>query len=183
MSTDRKEYMRKWREAHPGYNTRYSRKWREKNHEQFNELCRNYQAEHREAQRKRMNEYHQTKEGRATNLLASYVQADLEYRGVRPFLNQTDIIRKCFSDDSKCVYCGKTDWKELGLDRIDNDKPHDRWNTVCCCVSCNNKRHRKNFGEFITKRGLTWQEFMEQNEMTFSDYLTIFEPDDEKNCG
>ena len=169
--------MRKWRKEHPGYNNRYSRKWLENNRAKHNESCRNYQAEHREEQRKRMNDYHQTKAGRATNLLAAYIQMDMERRGVRPYLNQTDIIRKCFEPESKCVYCGKTDWKELGLDRIDNDKPHDRWNTVCCCEDCNKKRHRKTIGEFINTKGMSWQEFMEQNEMSYSDYLVILEPE------
>ena len=185
MSTDRKEYMRKWREAHPGYNTQYSRKWRANNHERFNELCRNYQAEHREDQRKRMNDYHQTKEGRATNLLASYVQADLEYRGVRPKLTREDIMRICFSDDSKCLFCGDTDWTNLGLDRINNDLPHDVGNVICSCSKCNMNKHRRTLGEYLTeKKGMSWESWMKMNNMTYaSGFFTITYPENENNCG
>ena len=173
MTEHEKEYRKKWLAAHPGYYTEYKRKWCQEHREQHNETCRNYQRRHKEDQRKRMKDYHETKAGRATNLLAAYIQMDLEKHGVRPFLNQEDIIRKCFEPESKCVYCGKTDWKELGLDRIDNDKPHDRWNTVCCCRSCNSQRHRKSLGEYITIKGMSWQEFMERNGMTYAAQLKI----------
>ena len=176
MSRDKNEYERKWREEHKDKVAGYKRRWLENNRERHNANCRNYQRQHKEAQRKRMNDYHQTKAGRATNLLAAYIQMDLEKHGVRPFLNQADIIRKCFEPGCKCVYCEKTDWKELGLDRIDNDKPHDRWNTVCCCRRCNSQRHRKSLGEYITTKGMSWQEFMEQNEMSYSDYIEIMDP-------
>ena len=174
MSTDRREYMRKWREAHPGYNTEYSRKWREEHRELFNERCRQYQERNREAQQKRMNDYHQTKEGRATNLLAAYVQMDLERRGVRPNLTREDIMRKCFEPTSKCVYCGETDWTKLGLDRINNDQPHDRWNVLCSCRNCNTQRYRRTLGNYLTEKlGMSWEEFMTQNGMTYAEPLKI----------
>lgn len=174
MSTDRREYMRKWREAHPGYNTEYSRKWREEHRERFNERCRQYQERNREAQQKRMNNYHQTKEGRATNLLAAYVQMDLERRGVRPNLTREDIMRICFSEDSKCVFCQTTDWKVLGLDRIDNSKPHDASNCLCCCHDCNVAKYKKTLGEFIKLKGYnTFEEWLKINKMWYAQPLII----------
>ena len=168
---ERREYNRRWREAHPDYYRNYIAK----NRKAWNERYRKYQREHSEAQRKRMNEYHQTKAGRATNLLSAYIQMDLERLGVRPFLNQEDIIRKCFEPGCKCVYCGETDWHKLGLDRIDNDKPHDRWNTVCSCHACNDERRRKDIKTYVGSKGMTWQEFMEKTELSASDYIEIFE--------
>jgi len=42
-----------------------------------------------------------------------------------------------------CVYCGSTDHQTLGLDRIDNNKPHLLNNTNVCCELCNTTRgHR-----------------------------------------
>ena len=49
----------------------------------------------------------------------------------------------------KCVYCGESDWKKLGCDRIDNSKPHTEDNVVCCCGECNTKRGTKEFEEFL----------------------------------
>ena len=185
MSTDRREYMRQWRQAHKEQLAEYNKRWQENNRERLNEYHRNYQAKHREEQRQRMNDYHQTKEGRATNLLAAYVQMDLERRGVRPVLTQADIMRMCFSDDSKCVYCGETDWTKLGLDRIDNDRPHDVNNVLCSCHDCNVERYRRPLGEYVMeKRGMSWEEFMKRNNMTYAcGFFTIRYPEIEKNCG
>lgn len=194
----RREYNKRWHEAHPGYRTAYmkkyrqehreelnekcrgyQRKYRETHREQLNEKCREYQRKHREAQRKRMNDYHETKKGRATNLLNSYVQADLERRGRRPELTQDDVIRKCFSDNSKCVYCGETSWKLLGLDRIDNSKAHDAHNTVCSCSNCNIKRYVKPFGQFLQEKGYpTFEDWMESVGATYAeDTLTVKYPE------
>lgn len=51
-----REYTRRWKEAHPNYQTEYMRKYRQEHREQWNARCREYQARHREAQRKRMND-------------------------------------------------------------------------------------------------------------------------------
>lgn len=42
-------------------------------------------------------------------------------------------------------------WIANGLDRIDNDKPHDRDNVVPCCWPCNNLRGELSIPDFITK--------------------------------
>lgn len=165
----RKAYKREWAKAHPEYQRDYYRRNRER-------MCayqRGYQSKHRSEQRERMNAYHETKEGRATNLLAAYVQMDLERRGVRPRLTQADILRKCFDDGCKCMYCGETDWHLLGLDRIDNDKPHDAENCICSCVRCNTKRYRKSLGDWIGVLGLSPRTWMDQNNATFAEPMLI----------
>lgn len=43
----------------------------------------------------------------------------------------------------ECIYCGETDWRKLGCDRIDNDKPHTKDNVVCACARCNKLRSNK----------------------------------------
>lgn len=50
-----------------------------------------------------------------------------------------------------CLYCGKTDWRKLGLDRIDNSKPHTLDNVVVCCEECNKKRGDLSFEEFLNQ--------------------------------
>lgn len=175
-----REYQKRWRDAHPEYQREYMRKYRNEHREEWNARCREYQARHRKAQQKRMNDYHETKKGRATNLLNSYVQADLERRGVRPRLTQDDIMRKCFEPGCKCVYCGETDWHLLGLDRINNDLPHDDTNTVCACKKCNTKRYVKNFGEYLAMLGFTsMDEWVESIGGRYMDSITIKYPDDD----
>lgn len=58
----------------------------------------------------------------------------------------------------QCIYCGETDWKKLGCDRIDNTKPHTKDNVVCSCWECNNERQKQTFEEFYRNKknkGLT----------------------------
>lgn len=158
-----REYSRRFREKHPGYSTEYMRKYRQEHRKEWNERYKLYQRKHKEEQSKRMKDYHETKEGRATNLMNSYVQMDTRKGWRRPYLTQEDIMKKCFSEDSKCVYCGETDWHLLGLDRIDNSQPHDIWNTLCCCHDCNVGRYRRSVGEYLEAKGIPWDEFMEKN--------------------
>lgn len=161
-----KEYQKRYREKNKEKQREYMREYAKRNRKRLNAYAREYQRKHKEAQQKRVNDYHQTKKGRAMNLLTSYVQMDLERRdGQRPQLTQEDIMRMCMSDDSKCVYCENTNWKELGLDRINNDLPHHAWNCVCACHDCNVKRYTKDFGEYVLERCGTWEQFAKQNNI------------------
>ena len=170
---ERKEYYRKYYRDHKEKILEYQKRYNETHREKINERTRRYQSKHRQPQRDRMNNYHETKEGRATNLLNSYRQFDAR-RGWDTVLTRDDIVRICFSEDSKCVYCGINDWHVLGLDRIDNSKPHDPINTVCCCKSCNQSRHRRTLEGFFKKIGTTWEEFMKKNGAVYGDdYLVI----------
>ena len=55
--------------------------------------------------------------------------------------------------NSSCIYCGDSDWRHLGADRIDNNKPHTPDNVVCSCGICNAERaHRYTVEEFIEYR-------------------------------
>lgn len=75
---------------------------------------------------------------RAKLLITSY-----RYRDKKKFNKPIDLDVDWFIDNifnSKCIYCGENDWKELGADRIDNDKPHTKDNIVCCCSTCNRMR-------------------------------------------
>ena len=57
------------------------------------------------------------------------------------------MVENTFNDH--CLYCGETDWIKLGLDRIDNSKPHTPDNVVTCCEKCNTKRGNKSYEEFL----------------------------------
>lgn len=91
--------------------------------------------------------YRSSKKGRAASLLNSYRQKDeLRNRG-ECTLTVDWIIQNIFS--KPCHYCGKTDWHELGCDRIDNSLPHVPENVVPCCWDCNNKRKNTEYNEFM----------------------------------
>jgi hypothetical protein len=57
-----------------------------------------------------------------------------------------DFTRQEFYDliqNSSCYYCGSDETHTLGLDRIDNDKGHNKDNVVIACELCNTtKGHR-----------------------------------------
>lgn len=43
----------------------------------------------------------------------------------------------------ECIYCGETDWRLLGCDRINNNKGHTKDNVNPCCKRCNKLRSDK----------------------------------------
>ena len=159
----RREYNKKWREAHPGYNREYMRKYVSNNREAWNEYCMNFQRKHKEAQQKRMNDYHATPRGRAYNLYAAYVGYDVKYFGVTPDITPEFIVEKCFSENSVCNYCGCSDWKLLGLDRISNNRPHNQSNVICSCRKCNTSRHSKKVDEWLKIKGIEFDDWGEES--------------------
>ena len=170
----RREYYRKYYREHKEEIAGYQRKYVRSHKEQTNARARKYQAKHRQPQRDRMNRYHETKEGRATNLLNSYRQYDLRKGWENTELTREYIMRVCFSEGCRCVYCGNDDWQVLGLDRIKNDEPHVPLNTVCCCKRCNTSRHRRTLEGYLNKMSMSWDDFMRQNGAGYGDdYIVI----------
>lgn len=137
------EKHREWKNNNPSYNEEYY----QKNKNRFAEYGTDYYKNKREKILNRRNEYQRTKVGRANNLLSSYRYSDRKRNRGECTLTADWIINNIFT--SKCHYCGKTDWHELGCDRIDNSKPHTEDNVVCCCEECNTKRNKKEYNEFI----------------------------------
>ena len=106
----------------------------------FREWRREYDAKRR-----------RTKKGRAHQLISTYVYADREKGYGDCTITEDWIISNIFN--SSCIYCGDSDWKHLGADRIDNSKPHTPENCVCSCGICNCERgDRCTVEEFIEYR-------------------------------
>ena len=143
-----------------------SRKWHQHNKEKIAEKKAEYDAKYRQNNKekiaKQKTEYRQnnkekfaeyevkyrlTPKGRANNLLKAYRQTDKKYNRGECTLTADWIIQNIFS--KPCHYCGKTDWHELGCDRIDNSLPHTPDNVVPCCDKCNKKRGTTPFGEYL----------------------------------
>lgn len=103
-----------------------------------------------EAQReqilKAMKKWHSSKEGRANNLANAYKQLDKNARRGESTITPQWIIDNIFT--SKCYWCGNSDWRELGCDRILQHLPHTPDNVICSCGKCNVERGRRNFDWF-----------------------------------
>lgn len=147
------KYRKQRYEENREYELEIAKQWR-KNNPQYH---KQYDTEHKDERteyKKQYNiEYRNTQIGKANTIAAGYKQADTEH-GRENNINGQWIVNNIFT--SKCIYCGKTDWKKLGCDRIDNTKGHTIDNVVCCCGKCNIERGTKPFEEFYKmKRGLT----------------------------
>lgn len=90
-----------------------------------------------------------TQIGRANHILQAYKRNDKKYNRGECTLTADWIVNNIFN--SKCVFCGESDWKKLGCDRIDNSKPHTPENVQCCCRKCNVKKSRHSIEEFLDK--------------------------------
>lgn len=100
-------------------------------------------------------QYYKTQLGRAKYLKHGYNQKDIN-RGFSTDKNidETWIMENVFSGQ-RCIYCGESDWRKLGVDRIDNTKGHTPDNCVCSCWDCNKERKdRFTVEEFIQYRKL-----------------------------
>lgn len=105
-----------------------------------------WRAEHSEYLKEYKAEYNKTPMGRAVYLVNSYQKADKKYNRGECTLTAQWIIDNIFN--KPCHYCGETDWRKMGCDRIDNSLPHTPENVVPCCFECNSKRGRKSYEEF-----------------------------------
>ena len=172
----KKEVQRRWREKHKEQISKYYKenrekilenrtKYYEKNKTQILNYQQKYYINHKDEIIERTRKYYQenkdkiaetkayyqlewrkTQIGRASYLVGNYKRHDKKSKRGECTLTPQWIVDNIFS--SKCIYCGKDDWTELGCDRIDNSKPHTPDNVVCCCEECNVKKGTKSYEEF-----------------------------------
>lgn len=91
--------------------------------------------------KEKIKKYRCTPNGRAAYLLGTYNRSDkLSNRGKGDLTVQW-IVENIFS--KPCAHCGKTGWKVIGCNRLDNTKPHSKDNVEPCCRSCNAKEQGK----------------------------------------
>ena len=86
---------------------------------------------------------------KANSLVQDYRREDKKYGRGECTITKQWIMDNIFT--SKCHYCGVTGWENLGCDSINNDLPHTPDNVVPCCHSCNKKRGKMPYKEFVTK--------------------------------
>ena len=141
----RKEHQEMYKNIYSKYYSKHKEERKKKSSEYYNE-----HIEHRKEYKKAYTEeYLKTQKGRASNLLCGYRRDDINSNYGKCTLTKEWVIEHIFN--SKCIYCGETDWLKLGCDRIDNNLPHTPENCVCACYKCNCERNNKkmSFEEFI----------------------------------
>ena len=157
--------QKEYRDSHKEQITETARRYRDnggyKRHhakykEKRNAYCREYHKKHREERlayhKDFMKDYLNTKEGLAKKRIYDYNREDrLHDRG------KGDLTPDWFVEvilGSSCIYCGDSDWRHLGADRIDNSLPHLKSNCICSCGVCNVERQCKSMSvsEFVEYR-------------------------------
>lgn len=164
---ERNEYNRNWRRANKDKVREYNHRWyqthKEEQAERMDKWIANNYDRWLENCRKATNKWHQNDEGRASNLLASYVQYDRRYNLGETNLTRDHILTKCFGENSRCLYCGCDDHNQLGLERVSNRLPHSLGNVITSCRTCNVKRGHRTFGDYLDVLGITFDEWLAKN--------------------
>lgn len=116
------------------------------------EKRKKYRQEHKEEKLKYVKKYYKTLNGYCSHIKSAYIQEDKKHGRIVETLPDDYITLEYFMDAIKqpCFYCKEhKSFNEMGLDRIDNSKPHTIDNVVPCCTECNKKRGKKTYEEFL----------------------------------
>lgn len=131
---------RKYHQEHKEIQNAKAREYYKEHHEELLRKKKEYREKNKLLLKQKRIEYLATQRGRANNILSQYRRSDkrLGYECVlTPEYIETEIFTK------SCIYCGESDWRKLGCDRIDNNLPHIPENIVCSCWGCNDDRNKK----------------------------------------
>lgn len=96
-------------------------------------------------------QYYETIDGYARMLYHAYRKADEKHGRISDEVPEDYITVEYVKQtiQQPCIYSGETDWSKMGLDRIDNDKPHLKSNCVPCSTKCNRERGNKDYYEYL----------------------------------
>lgn len=145
--------------------TELRKQWYDENREELLEYWKQYRAENREKIKQYRQEnreywkqyqkqYYSTLRGYCTNIRKTNIHADKKYGRIGDELppNYPTIEDYMELLQQRDFYDGKQyDFTEMGLDRIDNDKPHTLDNIVPCTTKHNVERQKIPFDVFKQK--------------------------------
>lgn len=137
------EQQHNYYQEHKEHRLEYNKQYRQNNKIKIIEYLKNNKTRINE----RTKHYRKTPMGRASYLKTGYCRLDKIANRGECTLTAQWIAENILS--KPCHYCGESDWTKIGCDRIDNDKPHTPDNVVPCCHSCNSKRKKMNYEDFI----------------------------------
>lgn len=138
-----KAYRKNYYEENKEYFSLKGKERYEQNKEVIKERVKEYTESHLEEVRGYKRKYQQTKKGRSKKMSNTYKRIDID----KGFDGDNTISGEWIETNiftTHCVYCGNSNWKHLGCDRIDNTKGHIEGNIVCACGICNVERQHHN---------------------------------------
>ena len=145
-------YNIKWRANNPDKVKKSNELFAEKHPERKKEIAKKFRDTHKEKRANDRKQYDTTMSGRASRIANYLKRYDKKAGRGESTITQKWILENIFT--SHCVYCGETNWRKLGCDRIDNSLPHSPENCVCACGTCNVERgDRWSVDEFIKLKG------------------------------
>lgn len=152
MGDNSKKYYQAHKEEIAEYNFSYQTEYRKEHKAEIAAYQTEYYKNNKDSILKQQAEYRSSKIGRANKMAESYYIYDKKHNSGECTVDAQWIVDNIFSGQV-CHYCGETDWRLLGCDRIDNSKSHTEGNVVCCCKDCNLKRNRTPYDEFMKRIG------------------------------
>ena len=140
-----KEYKRLYYQKNREKRLEQQKKYNQKNKEKIAEYQAEYYADwyqkNKDKVKERIAEYNSTPKGRAVYLCKGYVQADRKANRGKCTLTSDWILERILTQP--CAHCGKTGWKIIGCNRLDNSLPHTPDNVEPCCWECNSSLDKK----------------------------------------
>ena len=148
---ENKVYFKNHYELHRDSKKAYAKNYYLENKEKVLEKNREYSQANKDTKSEYKRNYKKTKIGRASFLIGKYRYLDKQFERGECDLTNEWVVDNIFS--SSCIYCGDSDWRHLGCDRINNNLPHTKNNCVCSCGLCNMERaDRFTVEEFVEYR-------------------------------
>lgn len=115
--------------------------YRQNNKEKIAEYHAEWRKNNPDKQKKYSAKRRETPIGRARMLLGAYKKEDKNANRGECTLTADWIVENIFSQP--CAHCGKTGWKIIGCNRLDNSLPHIPNNVEPCCWECNSSLDKK----------------------------------------
>ena len=157
----KKQHAKQWRADNPQYFKQYWKQYYADNADAIKQYIKQWRADNADAIKEwRANnaehlkqywkQYYATIEGYARNVRKNNLKADRKQGRIGANEDPLPSIEQYIELlQQRDYYDGKQyHWSEMGLDRIDNSKPHTIDNVVPCCTAHNRQRGRKSFEEF-----------------------------------
>lgn len=139
---DRINYMKRWHATNKEHEKEMGAKYRKEHKTQINEYNKEYYQKNKEKESNRKKEYSNTLIGWSRSIVHHCIEADKKANRIDKELpdNYIDVEWTMQQIQKGCAHknkCGTTDWRKIGLNRIDNSLPHTKDNCEPCCWECN----------------------------------------------
>ena len=146
--SDRKAYMKIYREKNKEYYKEYNKKWRKKNREYLKERAKKYREENPERYMECQNKYKKTEKGKATNQRGNFRRRTKDKEIINN-LTAKEWLNILKQYNFKCAYCGKDLFDLFAKPERDHIIPINKGgnnikeNIAPTCHSCNAKKSDK----------------------------------------